>query len=266
LADCESKLFIRAKLIRANDIAGAKQQMALIYGEAGARGRRKLAGEFSFRVGSEGEDRAMNKDDAHEDWPLPLSRPLQAAAVPAEGLDVVLQPNAEECAALAQENDLRALTALEARLHVARRGSDGLEVSGHLLAKVRQTCVVTLEDFDAEVDEPVHLCFAPPPAPAKSAGAARRRAVKKSERWKEHVEDEPAPARIVDLEEDAPDPLIGGAIDLGAIVGEFLTLGLDPYPRKPGARFSEPAPGGEEDGPFAALRQGGRKPSQGDGP
>jgi hypothetical protein len=266
LADSESKLFIRAKLIRANDIAGAKQQMALIYGEAGARGRRKLAGEFSFRVGSEGEDRAMNKDDAHEDWPLPLSRPLQAAAVPAEGLDVVLQPNAEECAALAQENDLRALTALEARLHVARRGSDGLEVSGHLLAKVRQTCVVTLEDFDAEVDEPVHLCFAPPPAPAKSAGAARRRAVKKSERWKEHVEDEPAPARIVDLEEDAPDPLIGGAIDLGAIVGEFLTLGLDPYPRKPGARFSEPAPGGEEDGPFAALRQGGRKPSQGDGP
>lgn len=226
----------------------------------------KHAGEFSFRAGSEGEDRAMNKDDAHESWPLPFSRPLQAAAVPAEGLDVVLRPNAEECAALARENDLRALTALEARLHVARRGTDGLEVSGHLLAKVRQTCVVTLEDFDAEVDEPVHLCFAPPPGPGKSASAAPRRAAKKSERWKEHVEDEPAPARIVDLEEDAPDPLIGGAIDLGAIVGEFLTLGLDPYPRKTDARFSEPAPGGEEDSPFAALRHGGKKSSRGDAP
>jgi hypothetical protein len=226
----------------------------------------KLAGEFSFRAGSEGEDRAMNKDDAHEAWPLPFSRPLHAAAVPAEGLDVFLRPNAEECAALAQENDLRALTALEARLHVARRGPDGLEVSGHLLAKVRQTCVVTLEDFDAEVDEPVHLRFAPPSGPGKSASAAPRRAAKKSERWMEHVEDEPAPARIVDLEENAPDPLIGGAIDLGAIVGEFLTLGLDPYPRKPGARFSEPAPGGEEDSPFAALRQGGGKSPRGDGP
>ena len=215
----------------------------------------KLAGEFSRRAGSENEDRAMNKDDAHEAWPLPFSRPLQAAAVPAEGLDVLLQPNAEECAALAQENDLRALTGLEARLHVARRGTDGLEVSGHLLAKVRQTCVVTLEDFDAEVDAPVHLRFAPPPGPGKSASAAPRRAAKKSERWKEHVVDEPAPARIVDLEEDAPDPLIGGAIDLGAIVGEFLTLGLDPYPRKPDAKFSEPAPGGEEESPFAALRQ-----------
>lgn len=225
-----------------------------------------LAGDFSFRAGREGEDRAMNKDDAHEAWPLPFSRPLQAAAVPPEGLDVILQPNAEECAALARENDLRALTAIEARLRVTRRGADGLEVSGRLLAKVRQTCVVTLEDFDVEVDEPVHLCFAPPPGSDKSASAEPRRAVKKSERWKEPVEDEPAPARIVDLEEDAPDPLIGGAIDLGAIVSEFLTLGLDPYPRKPGARFTEPAPAGEEDSPFAALRQATRKSSQDDNP
>ncbi len=230
--------------------------------EAGER----LAGDFPCLAGSEGEDRAMNKDDAHEAWPPPFSRPLRAAAVPPEGLDVVLRPNAEECAALAQENDLRALTALEAQLRVARRGADGLEISGRLLAKVRQTCVVTLEDFDAEVDEPVHLRFAPPPGPGKSASGAPRRAAKKSERWKEHVVDEPAPARIVDLEEDAPDTLIGGAIDLGAIVGEFLTLGLDPYPRKPDAKFSEPAPGGEEESPFAALRQGGRKSSQGDGP
>gem|GEM_PF-45352 len=224
-----------------------------------------LAGDFSFRAGSEGEVRAMNNDDAHEAWPLPFSRPLQAAAVPPEGLDVVLRPNAEECAALARENDLRALSALEARLRIARRGADGLEVSGHLAAKIRQTCVVTLEDFDSEVDAPVHMSFAPPPGPSKSGGASPRRAVKKSERWKEPVEDESATTRIVDLEEDAPDPLIGGAIDLGAIVGEFLTLGLDPYPRKPGARFSEPAPAGEEDSPFAALRQGAKKSPQGDG-
>ena len=208
----------------------------------------------------------MNKDNAKEAGLLPFSRPLQVAAVPVEGLDVVLQPNAEECAALAQENDLRALTALEARLHVARSGGEGLEVSGHLRAKVRQTCVVTLEDFDAEVDEPVHLRFAPPPRSVKSApsGPARRGA-RASDRWKQQ-EEEPAPAQIIDLEEDAPDPLIGGAIDLGAIVGEFLTLGLDPYPRKPGARFSEPTPAAEEDSPFAALRQGPNKASQADDP
>lgn len=207
----------------------------------------------------------MNKDDAHEARLLPFSRPLQAAAVPAEGLDVVLQPNADECAALARENDLRALTALEAKLHVARRGAEELEVSGHLRAKVRQTCVVTLEDFDTEVDEPVHLRFAPPPGSGKSASAATRRAARKGDRWKELEEEEPAPARIIDLEADAPDPLIGGAIDLGVIVGEFLTLGLDPYPRKPGAQFSEPAPAQAEDGPLSALRNGPTKPSRDDG-
>ena len=182
----------------------------------------------------------------------------------------VLRPNAEECAALAQENDLRALTALEARLHVARRGTDGLEVSGHLLAKVRQTCVVTLEDFDAEVDEPVHLRFAPPPGPGKSASAAPRRAAKKSERWKEHVEDEPAPARIVDLEEDAPDPLIGGAIDLGADcrrIPDAWSRSLSAQTRRAvqraGARrgggqpLRRAAAGGEESPPKATVPRGG---------
>ncbi len=227
----------------------------------------KRAGVFTFRIHLESEHCTMNKDDIKEASPLPFSRPLQVAAVPVEGLDVVVQPNAEECEALAQENDLRALTALEARLHVARSGAEGLEVSGHLRAKVRQTCVVTLEDFDGEVDEPVHLRFAPPPRPVKSAtpGAARRGA-RASDRWKQQEEEEPAPAQIIDLEEDAPDPLIGGAIDLGAIVCEFLTLGLDPYPRKPGARFSEPEPGGGEDSPFAALRQGPKKASEVDDP
>ena len=41
---------------------------------------------------------------------------------------------------------------------------------------------------------------------------------------------------------DPPDPIIGGKIDLGALASEFLALGLDPYPRKPGAKFQ---PAGE---------------------
>ena len=37
---------------------------------------------------------------------------------------------------------------------------------------------------------------------------------------------------------------------------EHLTLGLDPYPRKPGVAFAEPAPlGADADAsPFAALK------------
>ena len=36
---------------------------------------------------------------------------------------------------------------------------------------------------------------------------------------------------------DEAEPLIGGSVDLGALATEFLILGLDPYPRKPGAVF-----------------------------
>ena len=57
-----------------------------------------------------------------------------------------------------------------------------------------------------------------------------------------------------DLEaEDPPDPLVGDHIDLGAVAREFVALGLDPYPRKPGVVFAyeEDAPG--EESPFARL-------------
>ena len=38
-------------------------------------------------------------------------------------------------------------------------------------------------------------------------------------------------------EDDPPDPIVDGKIDLGALAAEFVALALDPYPRKPGARF-----------------------------
>ena len=41
-------------------------------------------------------------------------------------------------------------------------------------------------------------------------------------------------------DEDEPDPIIGGKIDLGALAAEFFALGLDPWPRKPGAAFQWP--------------------------
>ncbi len=50
-----------------------------------------------------------------------------------------------------------------------------------------------------------------------------------------------------------PEPLVDGIVDLGALATEFLILGLDPYPRKPGAAFEPPREGAADGGPFAAL-------------
>jgi len=52
---------------------------------------------------------------------------------------------------------------------------------------------------------------------------------------------------------NGPEPLIGGGVDLGALAIESLILGLDPYPRKPGAVFETPQDVNPDQGPFAAL-------------
>jgi len=59
--------------------------------------------------------------------------------------------------------------------------------------------------------------------------------------------------------EDAPDPIVDGKIDLGALAVEFMALGLDPYPRKPGAEFTPPASDEALDSPFDALAKIAKK-------
>lgn len=172
----------------------------------------------------------------------PLSRRLALAEVPPEGLDIDVSATKAECAALASNNAIPAVHALRAELRAQRWRGDGLKIDGELRASVRQTCVATLEEFDSELIEPIHMRFAPP---SEETPRSRRRT------------EEPAE---INMDEDPPDPLIGGGVDLGAIISEFLTLALDPYPRKPGAHFSEPTGEGAQIlSPFAAL--GRLKPS-----
>lgn len=134
--------------------------------------------------------------------------------------------------AVAAALDLRALPRLEAVFEVSRHGRDGLRVAGQVCAQVEQTCVVTLEAVESEVNEPIDLVFVPAAVDVDGASTQKRVAV----------------------DDDAPEPLVGGAVDLGTIATEFLMLGLDPYPRKPGVVFEAPAPAGEASThPFAAL-------------
>ena len=56
-----------------------------------------------------------------------------------------------------------------------------------------------------------------------------------------------------DAKWDDREPLINGVVDLGALATEFLVLGIDPYPRKPGAVFEPPQDSRAEENPFAAL-------------
>jgi len=158
------------------------------------------------------------------------SAPVTVAAVPETGrrLDLVADNAARD--AIAKAAGLAALPRLEAGFDLTRHGADGLRAVGRVSATVVQNCVVTLEPIESEIDEAVDLVFLPEVAPATDA---------------------------VDLQafdtDEPPEAIRDGAIDLGAVATEFLLLGLDPYPRKPGAVFDAPPAGDPASHPFAAL-------------
>ena len=163
---------------------------------------------------------------------LPLTHPVLVASLPEDGLTLKIAPDAATRAALARDFGIPGIPALKAEVTLQQERGGTVRVTGHVDAVVTQTCVVTLEDFDAPVSEEIDLRFAP-----------------------EDQIPEIRPGAEIDVTElDLPDPLVDGTIDAGAVVAEFLALGLDPYPRKPGAEFKGPAePGPEETSPFAAL-------------
>lgn len=138
--------------------------------------------------------------------------------------------------ALAKVIGVDKVLSCEAELHLIPDGS-AVDVTGFVRAKVTQTCVVTLELFDAVIDEPVDVRF----APLSEIEAAMAR----------HVDDEGEEGSLGMA--DAPEPIEDGVMDLGALLQEFLALGVDPYPRKPDVAFDQPAPETGKPSPFAAL-------------
>jgi len=165
----------------------------------------------------------------------PFSRIVRVDALPRDGQTFDLDATPAEREALAASCKLPSVEALRASLTVKRAGREGARVTGTVHGELTQTCVVSLEPFPASVDEDVDVRFEPPAAETPGGSPAG----------------EPI---IVAIDEDEPDPLIDGKIDIGALAAEFFALGLDPYPRKPGASFEAPADEGEESSPFAVLR------------
>ena len=152
----------------------------------------------------------------------PFVRLVRVDALPKDAMSQVIEANAAERAALATLNGLVGIASLKADLRLTRAGRGAVRVRGDVSAEVTQTCVVTLEPIEACVREEVDVRFA---EPGLERTGGMLNVADKSE--------------LLDLgAEDPPDPIDNGRIDLGALVAEFLALGLDPYPRKPGAALA----------------------------
>jgi Large ribosomal RNA subunit accumulation protein YceD len=157
------------------------------------------------------------------------SVPVAVDDIAETGLHMEIEAPAETRAAIAALAGVRDVTRLSAVFDVIKQGAR-VELTGRVRAAVGQTCVVTLEPIENNIEETVALAFAPLPAGASAEAGNRGRG-----------------------DNEPPEPLVDGVIDLGAVATEFLLLGIDPYPHKEGAQFA--APRAENDGPhpFAAL-------------
>jgi hypothetical protein len=141
---------------------------------------------------------------------------------------------------LARELGLDALLSLEAVLRL-RPWLDGVEVDGEIKGVAIRQCSLSLEPFENTTLEALHLRLLPLGSPNAAP---------------------PAEGEVtIELEDEDPPEEVGADIDLTAYVVEAFALGLDPFPRKPGAVFTPPQ---DEAGssPFAVLAKLGRTPPQ----
>ena len=178
--------------------------------------------------------------------PAPLlSRPVPVAEITPGGLVVTVTPTPAEREALAAFNSLVAVSAMAASVRLRAEGT-GVRITGEVSAEVVQTCVVSMEPFEAALREPIDVHF---------VAAETLEALRAARAAHPLDDDENSP--------DEPDAIEHGRIDVGLLVAEHLTLGLDPYPRKPGAVLVLPAAAAEEPpvSPFAVLRRLGEERS-----
>ena len=162
-----------------------------------------------------------------------LSRMISVDQLGTGEKTIKVEAGPDERAALSDRFGILSITALTAAVRLkVMPGGVKVRLRGHIEAEVVQACVVTLEPVAAHVVEDFELYYGP-------------------------EADEEGEEIVIDvMAEDPPEPIIGGAIDIGEAVAEHLALALEPFPRAPGAQFTEVSEEPEEalrPNPFAAL-------------
>jgi uncharacterized metal-binding protein YceD (DUF177 family) len=183
----------------------------------------------------------------------PWSVRIAVEQIPDTGLHRDLQAGQAVRDAMSELAGLRAILSASASLDVTPERGGRFHVAGRIQARIGQTCVVTLDPIENDIDEPIDLIFAPPDQIPELADLVDEAA--------ESEEEVP----------DPPEPIENGMIDLGRVATDAMFLAVDPYPRKPDAVFEPPVVAADpEDHPFAALKAlkveaeptGGKKPKK----
>jgi len=178
-----------------------------------------------------------------------FSRPVQVAAVDADGMALSLNANEAECMALAERLDLQSLSDLQAELSCRRTAEGLIQLNVQFSANVVQSCVVSLDSVTGQIADQFSVLYEGEGArrPDRTVGA-----------------DVDGEFFLDPYGDDPLEPLADGKIDVGELVAEHLSLALNPYPRASGMEgkvdiaypeFDADAGGVKEEmeNPFSAL-------------
>lgn len=173
-----------------------------------------------------------------------------------------LSPDEEAKKRLAQRLGIVSLDSLKADVVISNeKGASAYHVRGQIEADITQSCVVSLEPVKNHIQDNFEAWYADPEGAISIAKARHEKLTEKG-----HGEQP-----ILD-EQDDPEPLVNGSIDLGELITQYLSLGIDPYPHAEGVEYEvqddkktvEPDAVGKN--PFAALQDWKDKITSGEDP
>jgi len=171
-----------------------------------------------------------------------FSRPVAVETLKEETA-FAIEATSEECETLARRLGVVSVDRLSADLRLTRLMGAIVRLEGQLTAEVTQSCVVTLAPVHSRIAVAVDRRYGPAEA----------------------IADAETDAEDLSFEDDdPPDVMVDGIIDMGEAVAEQLALEIDPFPRAEGAEFSGYSSGPESaaraKSPFAALEDLLKKP------
>lgn len=177
---------------------------------------------------------------------IEFSRPLKIEHIDRKGNHESISANSDECAALARRFDIASVDALSAQL-VIKPMADKLtyEVTGQLRSRVTQLSIISGEPIEKELTNDIAAWFINNEKITSFSSAKKQR------------DDEDLEREVLN-EQDDPEPIQGGVIDLGEVTAQFLGLALDDYPRtknetEGAGDYIEVSPEDAKPNPFAVL-------------
>lgn len=174
-----------------------------------------------------------------------FERQVSVHELPADGLKVEFAAEDNELEAIARRMGIPSVERLKIGVTLrALEGGKVVEVGGALDALVTQECVATLEPIERVYSEPLRILFMEP---------------KRARQEIPSIDEE----ALVDAEEDDIEILVEDTIDVGEIAVQYLSLALDPYPRRDDIPDVEWLTGGREEAaedderenPFSVLNK-----------